>query len=139
MRVANKVAINTVIQYTRLLLNFVISLYSVRVILNALGASDYGIYDVIAGVIAILGFLNSSLSQTSIRYLSVSLGKNNLSDLRNTFNNCFWLHLFIAIGIVAVLEFIGLFIFDGFLNIPKERIEAARIVFHCLKPPVTSK
>lgn len=56
MRVANKVAINTVIQYTRLLLNFVISLYSVRVILNALGASDYGIYDVIAGVIAILGF-----------------------------------------------------------------------------------
>ena len=59
MRVANKVAINTVIQYTRLLLNFVISLYSVRVILNALGASDYGIYDVIAGVIAILGFLNS--------------------------------------------------------------------------------
>lgn len=132
MRVANKVAINTVIQYTRLLLNFVISLYSVRVILNALGASDYGIYDVIAGVIAILGFLNSSLSQTSIRYLSVSLGKNNLSDLRNTFNNCFWLHLFIAIGIVAVLEFIGLFIFDGFLNIPKERIEAARIVFHCM-------
>ena len=59
MRVANKVAINTVIQYTRLLLNFVISLYSVRVILNALGASDYGIYDVIAGVIAILGFLYS--------------------------------------------------------------------------------
>ena len=62
MRVANKVAINTVIQYTRLLLNFVISLYSVRVILNALGASDYGIYDVIAGVIAILGFLLLSLS-----------------------------------------------------------------------------
>ena len=132
MRIANKVAVNTVIQYARLFLNFIISLYSVRVILNALGASDYGVYDVIAGVIAILGFLNSSLSQTSIRYLSVSLGKNNLSDLRDTFNNCFWLHLFIAIGIVVVLEFVGLFIFDGFLNIPQERIEAARIVFHCM-------
>lgn len=132
MQIANKVAVNTAIQYTRLLLNFVISLYSVRVILNALGASDYGVYDVIAGIIAILGFLNSSLSQTSIRYLSVSLGKNNLSDLRNTFNNCFWLHLFIAIGIVVVLEFVGLFIFDGFLNIPQERIKAARIVFHCM-------
>lgn len=130
MRVANKVAINTAIQYARLLLNFVISLYSVRVILNALGASDYGIYDVVAGVIAILGFLNSSLSQTSIRYLSVSLGKNNLHDLRNTFNNCFWLHLFIAIIIVVVLEFVGLYIFDGFLNIPSERIESARIVYH---------
>lgn len=77
MQTANRVAINTIVQYTRLVLNLVIALVSVRIILNSLGASDYGVYDVVGGVITLLGFLNSSLSQTSIRYLSVSLGEKN--------------------------------------------------------------
>lgn len=77
MQTANRVAINTIVQYTRLVLNLVIALVSVRIILNSLGASDYGVYDVAGGVITLLGFLNSSLSQTSIRYLSVSLGEKN--------------------------------------------------------------
>ena len=79
MQTANRVAINTIVQYTRLVLNLVIALVSVRIILNSLGASDYGVYDVVGGVITLLGFLNSSLSQTSIRYLSVSLGEKNLT------------------------------------------------------------
>lgn len=60
MNTANRVAINTIVQYTRLILNLIIALVSVRIILNALGASDYGVYDVVGGVIALLGFLNSS-------------------------------------------------------------------------------
>ncbi len=60
MNTANRVAINTIVQYTRLILNLIIALVLVRVILNALGASDYGVYDVVGGVIALLGFLNSS-------------------------------------------------------------------------------
>lgn len=132
MNTANRVAINTIVQYTRLILNLIIALVSVRIILNALGASDYGVYDVVGGVIALLGFLNSSLSQTSIRYLSVSLGKNNLSILRETFNNSFWLHFLISALIVIALEIVGVFIFDGFLNIPSNRIYAAKVIYHCM-------
>lgn len=132
MQTANRVAINTIVQYARLVLNLVIALVSVRIILNSLGASDYGVYDVVGGVIALLGFLNSSLSQTSIRYLSVSLGEKKVDNIRNTFNNCFWLHFIIAIIMVIVLEVVGIFLFDGFLNIPSERIYAAQIVYHCM-------
>ncbi len=132
MQTANRVAINTIVQYTRLVLNLVIALVSVRIILNSLGASDYGVYDVVGGVITLLGFLNSSLSQTSIRYLSVSLGEKKLDTLRRTFNNCFWLHFIIAILMVVALEAVGLFLFDGFLNIPSARIYAAQIVYHCM-------
>lgn len=132
MQTSDRIAFNTIIQYIRLFLNLVIGLYSIRVIFNALGASDYGIYDVIAGVITILGFVNSSLTQTSIRFLSVSLGANNKTVLRQTFNNCFWLHCYIAAILFVVLEIIGQFLFRGYLNIPIERIEASRIVYHCM-------
>lgn len=132
MQTANRVAINTIVQYIRLVLNLIIALVSVRIILNSLGASDYGVYDVVGGVIALLGFLNSSLSQTSIRYLSVSLGEKKVDKIRNTFNNCFWLHFIIAIIMVIFLEVVGVFLFDGFLNIPGDRIYAAQIVYHCM-------
>lgn len=85
MQTANRVAINTIVQYTRLVLNLVIALVSVRIILNSLGASDYGVYDVVGGVITLLGFLNSSLSQTSIRYLSVSLGEKKTRHIATYF------------------------------------------------------
>lgn len=128
----NRIALNSFIQYSRLIINLVVSLFSVRIILNALGANDYGIYDVIAGVIGLLGFINSSLNQTSIRYLSVCLGNNDNSKVRSTFNNCFWLHLFIALIISILLEIIGTFIFDYFLNIPPSRLYAANLVYHCM-------
>lgn len=129
---AKRVAINTIIQYIRLILNVVIGLYTVRVILHALGQTDYGIYDVVGGVITVLSFIRASLSQTSIRFLSVSLGKNNIIDTRETFNNCFWLHLFLALIFFIILELVGLFLFDGVLNIVSDRVNAARWVYHCM-------
>lgn len=132
MQNANRVAINTIIQYIQLILNVVIGLYSVRIILNALGHDDYGIYDVVAGIIAVLSFIKSSMSQTSIRYLAVSLGTKDIEEIRSTFNKCFWLHLFISIGLVILMEIVGQFLFDGFLNIDINRIRAAKIVFHCM-------
>ncbi len=132
MKPANRVAVNTIVQYIQLILNVVIGLYSVRIILNALGHDDYGIYDVVAGIIAVLSFIRSSMSQTSIRYLAVSLGTKDIKEIRSTFNNCFWLHFFIGIILVVFLEFIGLFLFEGFLNIAENRIKAAKIVYHCM-------
>ena len=83
MKAANRVAVNTTVQYIQLVLNVLIGLYSVRVILDALGPSDYGIYDLVAGVVAFLSFISTSLSQTSMRFLSVSLGQgDNLKTLK---------------------------------------------------------
>lgn len=132
MEASSRVTINTGIQYARMIICALLGLYSVRIILNALGTNDYGIYDVIAGVIGLLGFINASLTQTSIRYLSVSLGKKNISSTNKTFNNCFWLHLFLASLLVVVLEIIGVFIFDGFLNIPINRIFSAKVIYHSM-------
>lgn len=129
MKAVRKVAINTVVQYIQLLLNVLLGLYSVRLILAALGEVDYGIYDLIAGIIALLGFISSSLSQTSIRFISVSLGTNDTDEVQRVFRSCFWMHFAIAVGLVCIMELVGLFIFRGYLNIPVERVSVARQVY----------
>ena len=132
MQTAKKVASNTIIQYVQLALNVLIGLYSVRVILRSLGTTDYGIYDLMAGVIGLLSFISNSLSQTSIRFIAVSMGRNDQEEVRNTFNKCFILHLLMAIALVAILELLTFFLFDGFLNIPVERMSTAKIIYQCM-------
>lgn len=125
----NKVAINTLIQYVELVSNVFIGLLSVRLILGALGASDFGIYDLIAGIIALLGFITNTLSQTSLRFMSVSIGRGNIDDINKTFSSCFWLHFYIGIALDAILIIVGFFIFNGMLNIPADRISTARFIY----------
>lgn len=132
MQATSRVALNTVVQYIQLVLNVLVGLYSVRVILNALGASDYGIYDLIAGVVALLSFISTSLSQTSMRFLSVSLGEGDDKKTGHTFGVCLWLHFYIAVLLALVLFILSFFLFDGFLNIPSERIEIARILYYIM-------
>lgn len=132
MRPANRVALNTIVQYVQLVLNVLIGLYTVRVILSALGASDYGIYDLIGGVVALLSFISVSLSQTSMRYLSVSLGMGDNNKTGRTFSVCLWLHLYISLALATVLFLLGFFLFDGFLKIPTDRIETARWLYYLM-------
>ena len=96
MQAANRVVVNTAIQYTRLVVSALISLVSVRLLLGALGKNDYGLYDVIAGVIGLISFISSSLSMTSTRFLSISLGKKNDEETRIAFNSCLWMHVLMA-------------------------------------------
>ena len=132
MKNARRVAVNTVVQYAQLIANVILGLFAVRIILDALGETDYGVYSAVAGVVALLGFIGTSLSQTSIRFISVALGKNEPEHTRIVFRNCFWLHLIIAGGLSVLLLLVGLFLFDGFLNIPDERVAAARLVYFCM-------
>lgn len=132
MNNAKKVAINTIAMYVQLILNVLIGLVSVRIILNALGASDYGLYNLIAGIITMLSFVNRSLSHTSVRYISVSIGEAVKYNINKAFSSCLTLHGLIAICLVTILEFGGFFIFDGFLNIPKDRIDTAKVIYHCM-------
>lgn len=132
MNNTNKVAINSMAMYVQLILNVLIGLVSVRIVLNALGASDYGLYNLVAGIIAMLSFVNSSLSQTSVRFISVSLGEGIVERINKTFSSCLSLHVIIALVLSAVLELVGLFMFNGFLNIPLDRVDTAKVIFHCM-------
>lgn len=132
MKPANRVVVNTTVNYIQLFINMLIGLFTVRILLESLGIVDYGIYNLIGGVITIITFVSSSLSQTSIRFISVSLGKKDLNETRKTFSACFTLHFYLAAVLAGILEIAGIFLFDGFLNIPVERIRAAELVFHCM-------
>lgn len=132
MKSAERVAVNTFVHYVQLVLNVLIGLFSVRIILSSLGAVDYGVYNLLGGIITLLSFLSNSLSQTSIRFISVSLGTRDMNKIRDTFDACFSLHFIIALALCLILEFAGLFLFDGFLDIPADRIRAAKVVYHCM-------
>ena len=125
---ANRVAFNTAINYIQVLLNVAIGLFTVRLLFGALGVVDYGVYNLLAGVITIMTFISESLSQTSIRFISITIGQKG--DVRSVFSTCFSLHLYLGLALVFILEIISLFLFDGVLNIPESRVYAAQFVFH---------
>lgn len=110
----------------------ILSLYIVHVLLKELGVVDYGIYSLILGVIGLLSFLNSAMAVSTQRFLSFYMGANKVMKLKNVIYNSLILHLLIAFIIVILLELSSLFLFDGFLNIPEERLNAAKFIFQCL-------
>jgi O-antigen/teichoic acid export membrane protein len=127
---SNRVALNTGIIYCRMILTIGVSLYSTRLILSALGSTDYGIFNLIAGVIAMLAFLNAAMATSTQRFLSFYQGKNDLKLLQKVFTNSLVVHLAIAIIIALGLEVASIFLFDDFLNIPPDRVETAKTLFH---------
>jgi O-antigen/teichoic acid export membrane protein len=130
MRPADRVIKNTGFLYGQMLIGMVISMYSTRLILNALGEVDYGIYNLIGGVIALLSFINSAMIVATGRYLSFYLGSGDEHKLKAVFSSSVVLHFTVSLFVVLVLEVGGLFLFDGALNIPAERIQTAKYIFH---------
>src|SRR5690606_39539544 len=127
---ARRVIVNTGVLYGKMLLTIGISLFSTRIVLKALGTVDFGIYSLVAGVVALLAFLNSAMSVATQRFLSYHQGKGDEGMLRRVFFNSVFLHLSMALLLVVLLELMGMFLFNGFLNIPAERAEAAVRVYH---------
>lgn len=109
-----------------------ISLYSTRLILASLGASDFGIFNVVGGTIAMLGFLNSTLANATQRFMSYAEGQGQKIKKLQIFNVSIVLHLVIAI-ITALLLVLAIYpFFNGIFNIEPDRIHAAKIVYYCL-------
>lgn len=129
MNHSKRVMLNSVILYIKIIITMLISLVSVPMILNALGKSDYGLYNLIAGVISMLSFLNASMSITIQRFLSVAIGEKNNEKLNNIYNTSLVLHIIVGLIIVVLFEVCYLFLFDGFLNIEPERIQVAKLVY----------
>lgn len=124
-----RIAKNTLMLYVRMLLVMIISLYTSRIILNVLGVEDFGIYNVVGGFVAMIGFLNSSMTSSSQRFLAYEVGLNNQSQLQKTFIMSVNIHFLIAIIILFFSETLGLWILNTQLSIPLDRINAAKWVY----------
>ena len=130
MNSANKVIFNTGVLYSKMLITIVITLYSTRIALNALGSSSYGIFCLVAGVISMLSFLNTAMTISTQRYLSYYMGHEGILKLNKIFSTSVILHLIIGIFIVIIFEIVGFFLFDGILNIPKDSLYQAKYIYH---------
>ena len=124
-----RIAKNTMFLYFRMILIMGVSLYTSRVILDKLGVDDYGLYNVVGGVIGMLSFLNGTLSNGTSRFITYELGKGNIQRLKNTFSTAFFVHLMLAIAILIVMETVGLWFIHYKLIIPPERLTACIWVF----------
>lgn len=124
-----RIAKNTLLLYFRMLFMMVVSLYTSRVILNTLGVVDFGINNVVGGVITMLGFLTGSLSAASSRYITFDLGMGDMRVMKKTFGNIKSIHYILAGIILLVGETIGLWFMSNKLQIPAERETAAMWVY----------
>ncbi len=129
MQPANRVAANTGILYAKMAITVFISLYATRLILAALGAEDFGIFNVVGGAIAMLTFLNIAMASASQRFMSYAQGEGDEQKQKYIFNVSITLHLLIAIVIFLLLQVAGYFLFNGILEIPEERMDVAKLLF----------
>ncbi len=126
-----RIAKNTLLLYVRMLLTMGVSLYTSRIVLNALGAVDYGIYNVVGGVIAMFAFLNNAMGATSQRYMTFELGEGNLPKLKKVFATSIQIYALISLIIFLLSETVGLWVVCKFLVIPDNRMTAAIWVYQC--------
>lgn len=129
MTPSQRVFVNTMSQYGRTMINMVLSLYTVRIVLGALGESDYGIYILIAGIVSMLSFVTNSLVTTTQRFVSYYQGKGELQSIKDVFNNSLIIHIAISLCIAISLIIVMPILFNGGLNIPSCRIEASMTVY----------
>lgn len=124
-----RIAKNSILLYIRMFIMVIISLYTSRIVLKTLGVEDFGINNVVGGVITFLGFLTGSLAGASSRFITVALGKGDCRELKNTFNNIVLIHGLFSIIVLIIGETIGLWFVTTQLNIPAGRENAAMWVY----------
>jgi len=124
-----RLAKNSVILYARMLLTMAIGLYTSRVILRELGVVDYGLYNVLGGVVSLFGFIQGSLRNASWRYITVSLGKGDFFNLQKTYSTAIYVHLIFSLLLILISETVGLWFFYNKMVIPETRINEAFWVY----------
>lgn len=129
MAIAQRIIKNTIFLYIKMGITVFISLYSTRLILSSLGAIDFGIFNIVGGAIAMLGFLNSTLANATQRFISYSQGEKDITKQHQVFNVSIILHIIVAIITSLLLVAIVQPLFNSILNIPSERIFASKIVY----------
>ncbi len=132
MSTGSRVIKNTGFLYGKMAITMFMSLYTTRLILNALGASDFGLFNVIGGAIAMLGFLHAAMSTSTQRFMSFYEGRGEKLQQKYIFNVSTVLHYAIALILGVGLLLAGFYFFNGGLNIPDNRVLAAKVIYGSL-------
>lgn len=120
---------NTLSLYTRMALVLGVSLYTTRVILDVLGVLDYGIFNVVGGIVVMFAFISNTMSSASQRFFAFDLGKKDYTKLKRTFNMTVFVYVLIALFILLLAETLGLWFLNNKLQIPNDRLVAANWIF----------
>lgn len=124
-----RIAKNTILLYIRMFITLLVSLYTSRVLLQSLGVDDYGIYNIIGGVVVLFSFLSNAMTNSTQRYLNYNVGLNDESSTKKVFCVSMQAHFVIALIVLLLAETIGLWFVDTQLNIPVDRMYAAHWVY----------
>lgn len=125
-----RIAKNTLLLYFRMFFMMIVSLYTSRIVLSTLGIEDFGIYNVVGGVVSMFAFLNGAMATSTQRYLTFELGKEgNIDQMRKVFNASIIIHALISISILLLAETIGMWFIYSYMTIPDSRMDAALWVY----------
>lgn len=124
-----RIARNAILLYIRMMVVMLLSLYISRILLKILGVEDFGIYNVVGGVVAMFSYLNSALTAATQRYLNFEMGRNNVDVLGRVFCMSINIHLILALSILVLSETLGLWFLNKYIVIPETRILAANWVY----------
>jgi O-antigen/teichoic acid export membrane protein len=124
-----RIAKNTVMLYFRMLLVMAVSFYIVRIVLKTLGVVDYGIYNVVGGVVTMFAFLSQTMASASQRFFAFELGRDNIDQLKKTFSTVVLIYGIVATFIFFLAETAGLWFLNEKMTIPDERMNAANWVY----------
>ena len=124
----NKIARNTFVLYFRMAFTMVVSFFTTRITLEVLGSEDYGLNNLVGGVVAMFSFINGSMGTAVQRFYSIAIGENNIGKLKKVFGCGVYLHLIVAIITLLLAELFAFFFLHK-LSIPTDRLDAAQVVF----------
>ena len=124
-----RIAKNTLMLYIRMILIMLVSLYTSRVILKALGVEDFGIYNIVGGIVVLFSFINNAMVSSTQRYLNYELGRKDVEEAKKFFSASLTIHFIIALIIIFLSETIGLWFLNEYINIPDGKSVAANWVY----------
>lgn len=126
---SKRIASNTILLYFRMLFLLVINLYASRIILDALGVNDYGIYNIVGGFVSMFSIISAPLTSSCSRFLNYEMGKGNKWRINTVFSTSVIVHVTIAVLIALLCEIIGIWYINNLLVVPSDRLFAAQICF----------
>jgi O-antigen/teichoic acid export membrane protein len=124
-----RIARNTLMLYVRMLLMMLVSLYTSRIVLATLGVEDFGIYNVVGGIVVLFSFVNSAMSAATQRFLNFEIGRQDIVQAKRVFGMSLLIHFCISAAVLVLAETVGLWFLNTKLNIPVSRLNAANWVY----------
>jgi O-antigen/teichoic acid export membrane protein len=125
-----KIAKNSIILYVKLAFSTIIGLYTTRIVLIELGADNFGLYNVVGGIVAMMGFINSAMLTTTYRYIAIEIGKGSVGNPNKVFNISLIIHLILALIFFLVGETVGIWYIKNYLNVINSKIDTAIFILH---------